>query len=318
MGHVQSESASSSARPTVIVECNLGAGSGCPDPAAPRSAMFCGGPRSCGPIVKAGDSAGQGGGVVKRSGTRSTEVASLFTAAQQHLWLDFQEATTRQHQGKVGGLREDAIAQLLTQRLPKTYKTITRAEAVDRYDRHSRDLDVVTFDEIRNPVLSKEDLLPAEALLSVIEVKSTLTLGELQKAVNIARSVRELRPFGRQFIGVRPNGQAASDKRCRCFVTLFAFKSDLSQSTWLAHEWSRYLSVVGSANANLIDMIVVLDRGTLRPPNRTGKADPDGKSTLHHWFVSLANFLERENTRRPPMDWEIYLSRYGQGWAPLP
>ena len=65
-------------------------------------------------------------------------------------------------------------------------------------------------------------------------------------------------------------------------------------------------------------MIVVLDRGTLRPPNRTGKADPDGKSTLHHWFVSLANFLERENSRRPPMDWEVYLSRYGHGWEALP
>jgi hypothetical protein len=256
--------------------------------------------------------------VVKRSGTRSAEVDSLFTAAQQHLWLDFQEATTRQHPVKVGGVREDAIAELLSQRLPKAYRTITRAEAVDRYDRHSRDLDVVTFDETRNPVLSKKDLLPAEALLSVVEVKSTLDITELKKAVSIARSVRELRPFGKQFIGARPNGLAASDKRCRCFVTLLAYRSDLSQSTWLNHEWNRYLSVVGSSNVDLIDMIVVLDRGTLRPPNRTGKADPDGKSTLHHWFVSLANFLERENSRRPPMDWEVYLSRYGHGWEALP
>jgi hypothetical protein len=140
----------------------------------------------------------------------------------------------------------------------------------------------------------------------------------MREAVDIARSVRALRPFGTNFVGSRKRGDRAAAGESRCFFTLLAYQTSLVERNWLAREWRRYEAALGSGDpVNLIDMIVVLDRGLIAPPFSTGKADPVDKRVLHMWFVSLANFISRENKRRAPMDWQVYLSRYRQGWTGL-
>jgi hypothetical protein len=250
---------------------------------------------------------------------RSQVVETLLRAAEERLWTDFRQATTSRHPVRRGAAREVGVADLLRVRLPATFRILTNAEAVDHQDRHSGELDVVVMDGARNPILSVEStLLPAEALLCVVEVKSLLNAQAMRDAVDVARSIRALRPFGMPLVGSRQGGSQAPGADFRCHVSLLAYASTLVPQRWIPREWARYNSALRADDpVDLIDMIVVLDRGTILPPfgkARTGSAD---QSVLHHWFVSIANFMQRENDRRPAFDWQVYLNRYGRGWNSL-
>jgi len=177
------------------------------------------------------------------------------------------------------------------------------------------------LDSHRHPVLRDDQggvLVPAEGLLSVTEVKSTLTLAEIRKSLAIARTVRNLRPFGGNFVGAAQKGHQLPVGSYRCLFTVFAYKSNLRESDWLDAEWARYKGALGQpGEADLIDRIVVLDRGLINPPFATGKQAQDEKRVLHEWFINVANFLARENDRRPAMDWQVYADKYSPGWSKL-
>lgn len=256
--------------------------------------------------------------MTRRSG-RSTVVQELLDGAQASLWNSWKEATSAQHRGVRGGLREASVREFLAARLPTSY-SVASGEVIDSRDRYSRQADLLVYEADRNAPFRSGDsiLLPAEAALAVVEVKSRLTATEMGAAVNVARSIRELSPFGRRFVGTRTDGAPAKDNRPRCFFTLFAYETDLSAVGWAASEWSRYKGQLAPADPrNLIDRIVVLNRGMLNPPSGSVKTAESDSRVLHEWFVNLVNFLGRESDRRPPMDWQSYFGRYSKGWTAL-
>jgi hypothetical protein len=119
-----------------------------------------------------------------RRGMANQTLANILSEAQSELWNAWERARNFKHSGIRGDTREEAVRSFLSERLPKTFNVV-QGEVIDYCDTHSTQLDVAIYDSIRNfPILSKQGqesvILPAEALLSAVEVKSILTLDELK------------------------------------------------------------------------------------------------------------------------------------------
>lgn len=201
---------------------------------------------------------------------------------------------------------------------------VTTGEAVDARERRSGQLDVVVYDrELTAPLLREKsgDLLPAESLLAVIEVKSTLTKGELEKAARSAKAVSRLRPYGSKFVTPRQAGLPAADGRYRCQYSVVAFTTDLGNKRWVEKEWARVTAAAVSAGVGVgcLDRVLVLDRGILVPPSSTARVVAgDKKLMLREWFLHMTNFVIREADRRPSFDFQDYgRRRENPGWTRL-
>lgn len=209
--------------------------------------------------------------------------------------------------------------------MPNGYRVACKGEIVDYLDHRSGETDIVIFDQVRNPVLSENPLwIPAESLLAYIEVKSVLTREELRKSYLAAKQINTLKPFKRPFTlagaGVTAKGTAPSDDAIRCFRTVFAYTSDLTEEDWLSKEWARVVDIAKESRSTraFLDRVLVLDRGMINPPSETGTDQIDGSSMLGQWFINLVNFLARENERRPALDWQNYAKKTSPGWRKLP
>jgi hypothetical protein len=154
--------------------------------------------------------------------------------------------------------------------------------------------------------------------LSVIEVKSSLTLDELQKCYQAADRVRSLLPFKKRFVGPRSDGAWADDGNHRVLYTVFAYKTTIATKDWLNSEWTRIKTAASKTRVDVgvIDRILVLGRGLIQPPSANGKEERE-ESVLQSWFLHLINFLVRENGRRPPVDWNVYSAGEAKGWTNL-
>lgn len=194
---------------------------------------------------------------------------------------------------------------------------------MDAAERRTGQLDVVIYDRnVTAPLLAEAsgDLLPAESLLAVIEVKSLLTKGEIEKCARAAKAISRLRPYKRPFVPARKGGLSADDGRHRCQFSVVAFSSDLGAKDWCTKEWERLKLVVDGAGVPIdrIDRVLVLDRGMLVPPSATARTAPEGKEMLREWFLHMSNFLIREAARRPPFDLQDYGRRQkNPGWQTL-
>jgi hypothetical protein len=247
----------------------------------------------------------------------------LLESAEEQLWLGFERARAKAHLVSRGTSREGALARFLESQLPAHFG-VTTGEAVDAGERRSGQLDVVIYDRnVTAPLLAEAsgDLLPAESLLAVIEVKSMLSRAELATCTKAAKAISRLRPYGKAFVASRKGGLAADDGRHRCQYSIVAFESDLSHTGWAASEWERLTVEAAKAavSPDRIDRVLVLDRGMLVPPDGAARSGADGgKGMLREWFLHMSNFLVREAARRPTFD----LQRYGRrpknpGWTKL-
>lgn len=238
--------------------------------------------------------------------------------ARDDLKSAWDEARVFDHMGTRGSRREEAVRAFLNNRLPKALTVVT-GQATDRFGNMSRQLDLMIYDSGRNSTLvdGLNVLLPAEALLAVVEVKSILDARELSKGLINAASTNSLRPYGKQFTRARKRGDPADDRVPRCFYTLLSRDSDLSEQNWLDREWARLVDAEDSEAHNLIDMLVILERGLLQPRDQRGMSVRDPGSNLQQWFVALTNFLAREVQRRDPVDWQMYGGKPPQSWVPL-
>jgi hypothetical protein len=269
-----------------------------------------------------------------RRGARrqNASVGSAMEEAEQSLLAAFRKSGRTSHKGLKGDARAKSIADFLQKRLPSGYGVLCRGEIVDYLDQRSGELDIIIFDKIRNAVLSDEPLwIPAESLLAYIEVKSVLTKNELRKSYMAAKKISSLRPFKRTFTLAGGNTDGAPAKApqsaegvvsepLRCFRTVFAYKTNLKVADWLAREWERILKVTGDIPCTpaLIDRILVLNRGMINAPSQIGTDTFAISSVFQQWFINLANFLTRENGRRPPFDWQTYTKTPVPGWRTLP
>jgi hypothetical protein len=258
----------------------------------------------------------------KRAARRQSEaLGSVLEEAEQNLLSAFAKSQKTKHRGLKGNARARSVAEFLTERLPAVYGVATGAEVVDYADRRSGEIDLVIFDRQRNAVLSADPLwIAAETLLAYIEVKTTLTGDELEKSFIGAKRIDALRPFKQPFtLAGKTDASVTENDQLRCFRTVFAFGTNLTDRDWIDEEWSRVKTAAAAAGVPLasIDRILVLNRGMLNLPSQTGTDKFEASSVFQQWVINLVNFLVRENGRRPSWDWQLYTKKGIPGWRAL-
>lgn len=254
--------------------------------------------------------------------TINPTLEAVLSHAETDLWTAWKRATSFQQSVIRGDEREEAVRKFLRGRIPKDFDVV-KGEIIDYRNTRSTQLDVVIYDSARNsPILAETEqtLLPSEAALSIIEVKSILNQDELQKCFAAAAQIRRLRPFKEKFVGPRQDGASAGDSNYRCFYSIFAYASNLGGTDWLSKEWERVriAATEETCDISVVDRIIVLDRGMINTTSKSGKvAGANSAAILHEWFLHLINFLTRENERRPAVDWQVYSARRSKGWVRL-
>ncbi|MGE3855387.1 MAG: DUF6602 domain-containing protein [Dehalococcoidia bacterium] len=255
----------------------------------------------------------------------STKPSAVFekvlNEAAEDLKLAAGKASSWEHRGIVGDERAAALRVFLEKHLPSTLG-VAKGEVIDHSDERTGQLDLIIYDRAAAAAVEvggENLLLPCEAVYAVIEVKSTLTLDEMRMAYKSAAKLRKLRPFGQSLVGWRPNGIDAADKQHRILYVVFAFGSNLSKEGWLSKEYDRIVDAAAGVpgSEDLVDRVVVLDRGLIAPPGGTGKAESNNQSIFFDAYFHLVNFISREQARRPAIDWQLYAPERSSGWKTL-
>ena len=246
--------------------------------------------------------------------TRSSSLIfqNVLRQAEDVLTLAGEAAANYQHRGIRGDERAAALARFLVAHLPNVF-AIGKGEAIDYRDNRTGQLDLCIYDAAgAAPILSSAEnfLVPAESIYAVIEVKSVLTKAEMQKCVESAKRIRALKPFKSTFSASPVHGEASLDRH-RCLYIVFAYTSDLSNDNWAQKEFERVKGAaeVEECSVDVIDRIVVLDRGLIRPQVGAARVRDEASGIFLDLYLHLVNFLARERKRRPDIDWTAYTSR---------
>jgi hypothetical protein len=109
----------------------------------------------------------------------STDVRQLLSATTASLWATFQESAASARPDHKGHPREARLRQFLRERLPPKWG-VSRGHVFYAEDATTPEFDVIVYDALNCPAWtldSNEDprrLVPLDAVIGVIEVKSTL------------------------------------------------------------------------------------------------------------------------------------------------
>jgi hypothetical protein len=254
---------------------------------------------------------------------RSKPIPALsvgFEAAVVEFSAKFLTSSAFQHALTKGEQREQPIRRFFEDHLPQAFR-IDSGEVVDLFGRTGPQLDLMISDRLRNFPIFRDTavILPAEALLVSIEVKSELTLTEMTKTLAAAEKLRKLRPF-KQPLGKKRNQGEPSDGRARYFHCVFAYKSDLARDSWLENEYSRVVNAAAKLGVSpgTIDRIYIANHGLINPGTGTGfdeHARPG--SGLMQFYMHVLNFLGRENDRRDRVPYLEYAGKMAGGWRSL-
>lgn len=243
----------------------------------------------------------------------------ILASAEEELAAAFRKAEASfQHMGDRGDARESAVRSFLTDQLPARF-VVSAGEVLDAAGNVSGQTDVVIYDGLNTRPLFTTNgiaLLPAEALLATVEVKSKLDKSETDKAVGGMVKLRRLRPWDAPWSSARRKGRAADDMLPRLFTTVLGFTTDLVESTWPTNEMSRLRASCAASRLPTahIDRLVVLDRGVLLPSAGTAYIPDSGGGILGLWFFQLVSFLSREVARREPFPWDRYKFSERDSW----
>lgn len=250
----------------------------------------------------------------------SRQLSERMKEAGEQLTLDFRSATAFEQAGARGSEREESVRRFLKDRLPGGYD-VTTGFVFDARDALSKQLDVLIYRIRDTPFLVNGEsvLVPCESLLAAIEIKSVLTPEEIRDGLEIAKSIRALKPFDKSFVDARRRGEQADDN-CRCLFTIFAFGTSLTEGEdWLTREGARFMKQANelAIPPQYVDRLIVLDRGIINCAEGRGHDSArSGQSVLQIFFMHLINHLLREDRRRKEIDIDIYGGR--DRWMALP
>jgi hypothetical protein len=124
------------------------------------------------------------------------DLRALFRSHQKEMLAKLETAREHLvHAPTKGDATEETWVAMLNEYLPKRYHA-AKATVVDVDGNQSHAIDVVIFDRQYSPFLLKRDganLIPAESVYAMLEVKQELTLDHIRYAATKAESVRRLR-----------------------------------------------------------------------------------------------------------------------------
>ena len=135
-----------------------------------------------------------------------------------------QDASQIDHPGLVGRVRELALEHLIVPMLPTGFEVGT-GKLVDNQGNQSAETDLVIYNRaVLPPIMhsSRDGVFPVESTFYAIEVKSRITAAEVQDSIQKGRSITTL------------------SFQSRITLMLFAFESDLSESSSELERYARY------------------------------------------------------------------------------
>jgi len=246
---------------------------------------------------------------------KSPYLNERFAKAVTQFGIQLNNAASIKHKGNRGSAREQALRDFFSKNLPSRF-SVTQGESVDLLGEPSPQFDLVIYDNTKNFPFSADGvtILPAEAILATVEVKSKLNAGEVTKCVIAARKLRALSPFGRP-LGERDIGNAAENKLklCRFFHCVFAYETNIMQTNWGAKELGR---IGDAANGeHLIDMVYVLNAGILNVPAGLYRQDDERGGAISSFFFAILKFIMREASRRDPAPYDRYITHNRKSWV---
>lgn len=254
-------------------------------------------------------------------------IDELFKLAAEGLKFEFEKIRKEvQHYLSSGQEGEELLIKFLNNHLPRRFSA-TSGFVIDSENRVSKQSDVLIYDAENSPVYrvgEKAQILPADSVAAVIEVKAKLNKSELEDAAKKVASVKSLK---RTPVTNIDQPVTFSDLIISASLgVVFAFDSETSLRT-LADNLKAINK--GLPRAHWIDVIVVLGKGMisycmkLPGEDRTGLVMPeasedfiippcyihlsvfeDAPYALNGFFISLMSVLAffRKRTTIPLID----------------
>lgn len=182
----------------------------------------------------------------------------------KNLQSDYQKLSSKiEHNGLKGTIREDKLKEYLSKLFPTKY-AIGNGVIVDANETQSRQQDFIIYDNFNSPKLMETEsvqVIPIESVYATIEVKSTLTVDELEKSIKNIESVKKLektKPFSSPLI-ISPIIPPI------CMI--FAYTSDTSLNNIVKKidEFNNSIDI-----KNRLSIVCILDKGLIFGINRHG------------------------------------------------
>lgn len=182
----------------------------------------------------------------------------------KNLQSDYQKLSSKiEHNGLKGTIREDKLKEYLSKLFPTKY-AIGNGVIVDANETQSRQQDFIIYDNFNSPKLMETEsvqVIPIESVYATIEVKSTLTVDELEKSIKNIESVKKLektKPFSSPLI-------ISSIIPPICMI--FAYTSDTSLNNIVKKidEFNNSIDI-----KNRLSIVCILDKGLIFGINRQG------------------------------------------------
>ena len=246
-----------------------------------------------------------------------SSLLNKFEASLLEMMAAFKKTDAFKHAQTKGNEREIPVRTLLMDNLPSCYKVVG-GEIADIKGNTSGQIDVIVYNHQRNSAFLSGDshILPAEAALITVEVKSLLTRAEMVKSLKGAAKLKRLKPLGKP-LGAPRGGGAAFDGAFRYFHCIFAYNTDLKEDAWGGNEYKRMSEVATETgiSANLVDRVYVADRGMIIPEKEIFLPE-EGKNAyaLLQLVLHAISFCTREDQRRPQADYVNYASSASSRW----
>lgn len=245
---------------------------------------------------------------------RSPYLNPAFSAAVKEFGIELIKTSAIKHRGNKGSEREKVLRDFFTERLPNRF-AVTEGEIVDLYGNTSPQMDLIFYDQGVDFALNSgsTSILPAEAVLATIEVKSALNSTEVCSCVSAAKKLRNLKPHGKKLAG-KDIGNSES-RKARYLHCVFAYDSDIQCSNWLNSEGARFIAQCNGEH--LIDSVYVVDRGIINIKDKIGRVEDDEGGAITNFYFSVLNFLQREAGRRKETPFERYTKSATAAWKKL-
>ena len=252
-----------------------------------------------------------------------SNMGNIFGASAESLSLDLKKARLSfSHSGVKGDASEEAFRSFLRGRLPASIGVV-RGQVVDCTGALSRQADTILYDAMRTPMLFKtaddgHQLVPAEGVLAVIEVKSRLKSQDLSGIIEHCRSVKSLKREA--YFGEPRRTFDVYDRQWNdhpIYYSVFGFESENLYAEPLNE------LMLGIDLQMRIDSVCCLDRGINLNSRFTGDTgNPVGifptptsfggllnfetPNALLLWFLSLSSVIFQSELR--PIDLMKYAS----------
>lgn len=188
-------------------------------------------------------------------------IASLLSDAAQLLRNEFEFIRkSNPHSAEKGSEVEDILRTFLNQHMPQRYRAGS-GFVIDNTNEISKQTDVIVYDALSSPLYRASEttqIVPADTVACVIEVKTSLNKNELEDAFKKIASCKRLKKTPLSEMDQRPTGSQFAN--VGTLGVVFGFDSDLSLDTLASH----IKELNHSYSSDLWpDMAVVLDKGVI-------------------------------------------------------